>query len=93
MAKKKKSLSDYDGDGVPNIGDCNMFDPNKQDYGVRTPSIRNIKKERLVLYKGIPVNKYVFNVTKGYTVSEETVKRAQKRRPKWNKKPKWVKGI
>ena len=94
--KKKKSLSDIDGDGVPNSRDCNMFDKDKQDYNpnVITPNIYNPKKKKTTFYKGIPVDKYVFDVKLGKYVAPEPVKkRAKKRRPKWNKPPKWLKGV
>jgi len=52
MKKKKKSLSDIDGDGVPNTKDCNMFDKDKQDYNpnIRVPSIKKSKNSPLTLY-------------------------------------------
>ena len=95
MKKKKKSLSDIDGDGVPNSRDCNMFDKDKQDYNpnIRTVGTFKPKKDPLRLYKGIPVDKYFYDVSLGkYIVPEPVKKRAKKRRPKWRKKPKWVKG-
>jgi len=96
MTKRKRSLSDVDGDGVPNIKDCDMHDKDKQDYNpnviTATRTFNPKKKSPLYLYKGIPVEKYVFT-TEGYVVSPSVKKRAKKRRPKWNKKPKWVKGI
>jgi len=95
MKKKKKSLSDIDGDGVPNTKDCNMFDKDKQDYNpnIRIPSIKKSKNTPLTLYKGVPVSKWNYTPGKGYTTTDALLKRAQKRSPKWNKKPKWLKGI
>jgi hypothetical protein len=94
--KKKRSLSDIDGDGVPNIKDCDMHDKDKQDYNpnVRTVSVFKPKKNPLTLYKGIPVEKYIYDVhLNKYIAPASAKKRAKKRRPKWNKKQKWVKGV
>ena len=91
-------LRDIDGDGVINILDCDMFDPDAQDYNpnvIRPGTTFNPRKKKpLQMYKGIPVEEYVFDVKAGrYVAPASAKKRAKTRRPKWNKKPKWIKGV
>jgi len=96
--EKRKSLDDYDGDGVPNVSDCNMFNPDEQDLRVRTLPVYNPKKERAkkeTKFKGLPISSFNFTLDKGYTAApydwvldEKEKKKIIKRKKK--KKVKWV---
>jgi hypothetical protein len=66
--KKRKNLFDLalqifdtDEDGIPDWTDCVPNDPKRQHHpNVTYPKNRNIKKPRVILYRGFNVNDYYF---------------------------------